>query len=363
MEFGLSAEQMMLQESLNRYLSQHAGLARTRAFSANRESRATDVLEGLANLGISGLIIPEEFGGVGLSLLDAALVAECLGNHVTSAPFVGSQVAAPLLILKCGSPEQKTRWLTDVASGQSLVGVALSELTGARAGAGVTTDGRTLTGRALFPLDFEADAYLVVDDQKAIHWVDASAEGLERTLLSTIDVTRPTGELVFSQVKSEKLEWVADTRSALQAVVDAARVMLAADTLGAAQAMLDQAVVYARERQQFGRAIGSFQAVKHMCAEMAAALEPCRAMVWYAAHALEHLPDESSVVACLTKAHLAEVGTFVAKTATEVHGGMGFTDLVGLHYWFKRIGFNRQCLGNPNLVRHQAAVLQGLAAA
>ena len=138
--------------------------------------------------------------------------------------------------------------------------------------------------------------------------------------------------------------------------------MLAADTLGAAQNMLDQAVAYAKEREQFNRPIGSFQAVKHMCAEMAAHLEPCRALVWYAAHALDELPDESTLTACHTKAHLAEVGKFVAKTATEVHGGMGFTDLLGLHYWFKRIGFNRQMLGAPELVREEAARIQGLVA-
>jgi alkylation response protein AidB-like acyl-CoA dehydrogenase len=119
----------------------------------------------------------------------------------------------------------------------------------------------------------------------------------------------------------------------------------AADTLGAAQAMLDMAVAYAGTREQFGRVIGSFQAVKHLCAEMAAALEPCRALTWYAAHALSALPAEAELYACHAKAHLAEVGSFIARTATEVHGGMGFTDLLGLHYWFKRIGLNRQLLG------------------
>ena len=105
--------------------------------------------------------------------------------------------------------------------------------------------------------------------------------------------------------------------------------MLAADTLGAAQSMLDQAVEYAKQREQFNRPIASFQAVKHMCAEMAASLEPCRAMVWFAAHALSDVPEEARLTACHTKAHLAEVGQFVSRTATEVHGGMGFTDLTG----------------------------------
>ena len=174
-----------------------------------------------------------------------------------------------------------------------------------------------------------------------------------------MEKTRPTGELIFDN--SPAIPLSADPAH-FQAVLDAGRVMLAADTLGAAQNMLDQAVAYAKEREQFNRPIGSFQAVKHMCAEMAAHLEPCRAMVWYAGHALSEVPEEAHLTACHAKAHLAEVGTFVARTATEVHGGMGFTDLLGLHYWFKRIGFNRQALGAPELVREEAARAQQLAA-
>ena len=139
-----------------------------------------------------------------------------------------------------------------------------------------------------------------------------------------------------------------------------ARLLVAADTLGTAQAMIDKAVAYSKERQQFGRVIGSFQAVKHMCAEMAAKLEPARALIWHAAHALDIGDAEGPMMANLAKAHLSEVGTFVARTATEVHGGMGFTDLVGLHYWYKRIGVNRQLLGSPEQARQTAAQLQGL---
>ena len=138
--------------------------------------------------------------------------------------------------------------------------------------------------------------------------------------------------------------------------------ILAADSLGASQTMIDKAVDYAKERKQFGRAIGSFQAVKHMCAEMAADLEPCYALVWHAAHCHDYSPDEARLMACHAKAHVSEMSKGIAKKATEVHGGMGFTDLLGLHYWFKRIGFDRQLLGGPELVRLEAARLQGWAA-
>jgi alkylation response protein AidB-like acyl-CoA dehydrogenase len=144
----------------------------------------------------------------------------------------------------------------------------------------------------------------------------------------------------------------------LKRTINLGRAIQAADTLGAAQCMLDQAVAYSLDRKQFNRAIGSFQAVKHLCAEMASQLEPCRAFVWFAGHAFDESAKEADLTACHAKAHLAEVGQFVAKTSTEVHGGMGFTDLVGLHYWFKRVGFNRQLLGSPEGVREEAAAIQ-----
>ncbi|MEI6440161.1 MAG: acyl-CoA dehydrogenase family protein [Alphaproteobacteria bacterium] len=357
MEFGLSQEQVMLQASVERFLADQGGLARTRKFIGEGEARAHDVLEGLAGLGVMGLIIPEAFGGVGLSFLDAAIVSEALGRFVTPAPYVGTAVLAPLALMRAGSEAQKTEWLPKLAAGDLVAGVALSEATGARGDAGVRLKDGKLVGTALFVIDYEADIFIVADLDGRLHLVAADAPGLTRTSLKTIDGTRPTGELTFEGVSAEVL--AASSPAVLRELIDVGRVMFAADILGAAQDMLDQAVAYSKERKQFERAIATFQAVKHMCAEMVAALEPCRAMVWYAAYALDALPAEASVTACHAKAHLSEVGTFVARRSTEVHGGMGFTDLVGLHYWFKRIGFDRQILGGPQTVREDAARLQG----
>jgi alkylation response protein AidB-like acyl-CoA dehydrogenase len=142
-------------------------------------------------------------------------------------------------------------------------------------------------------------------------------------------------------------------------MLDAARVVLAADILGASERALELAVAYAMQRRQFDRVIGSFQAVKHLCAEMLAELEPARSLVWYAAHAFDAVPEEASLVACHAKAHLSEIGPAIVRTATEVHGGIGFTDEQNLHHWFKRVGVDRQLLGSPELLRQQAARLQG----
>ena len=188
--------------------------------------------------------------------------------------------------------------------------------------------------------------------------VEASSPGIEVIELTTVDKTRTSIELILKDVNADLLSGSSD-KSIIEKVLDAGRIMLAADTVGAAQVMLDKSVAYSLERKQFGRLIGSFQAVKHMCAEMAAELEPCHSMIWHAAHCFDNVPEEARLMACQTKAHISEVGQQVSKTATEVHGGMGFTDELGLHYWFKRIGLNKQLLGSPELIREEAGRLQG----
>jgi len=362
MEFGLSQEQEYLRDTLTRLLTEHAGLARARRFVDGGERRAQDLWDGLVTLGVPGLIIAEAHGGVGLTPLDAATVAQTLGAAIAPVPFVATTVLVPRAIARAGTADQQSRWLPRLAAGEVIVGAALTETaSGAREGAGVIAKAGRLSGKALFVIDFEADAYLVADEARRLYLVEANAAGLTRRRLTTIDGTRPVGELSFAAVAAEALPG-SEAPAVLADLLDVGRVMLAADTLGAAQQMLNQAVAYSLERKQFDRPIGSFQAVKHMCAEMAADLEPCQALIWYAAHALDAMADEAALTACHAKAHLAEVGKFVAKTATEVHGGMGFTDLLGLHYWFKRIGLNRQLLGSPERLREEAARLQHLIA-
>jgi alkylation response protein AidB-like acyl-CoA dehydrogenase len=341
MEFALTTDQKMMQESIHRTLE--------RAVPLDAVRKGASAFEALRELGVPGILIREEDGGLGLTLLDAALVAEQLGRHVAPMPFVASAVMAPLAL-------RGTPWLAKLASGDIRAGVAVSEqASGARDGAGISVRNRKLSGTAMFALDAEgADIFVVADKFGDLHLV--AAKDIEIAPLPTIDVTRTVARLDLHDVEAEPLKGASVAR-----MIDAGRIILAADTLGAGERMLEKAVAYAKERKQFGRVIASFQAVKHMCAEMAAEIEPCRALVWYAAYAFDALPEQSRRLAAHAKAHTSEVGPFVARTATEVHGGMGFTDLVGLHYWFKRIGFNRQILGGPERARDDAARAQGWA--
>lgn len=360
MEFALSEDQVMLQASVGGVLASASPLDRVRLVAGGDVAAGTAIMDAVDALGLAPMLVPEPLGGLGLGLLDAVLVQEQIGAVVAPVPFLARSAMATLAIERAGTAEQKAEWLGRIAHGEARFAVALMERVGAREGAGLVAKDGVLSGKVLFAMDTEGASHALVSDPSgALHIVDLSADGVTQRPLQTIDRTRVFTEIVLDAAPAIAMTGENDHGRAADAAISAGRLLLAADTLGAAQTMLDRAVAYALERKQFGRVIGSFQAVKHLCAEMAAKLEPCRALVWQAAHALDEDMDEADVMACLAKAHMAEVGTFVARTATEVHGGMGFTDLVGLHYWFKRIGVNRQLLGGPEQVRAHAARLQG----
>ena len=359
MYFGLSEEQKSLEENINRFLEDNASLDVIKAVANGESEKAQQVHQGIIDLGLSGLVVPEEYGGLELNMLFATVVASALGSGTAPVPYAGSYVMAPIAINLGGDEQQKSNWLPKIAGGECVIGVGLSEYVGAREDSGIEFSNGKLSGRCLFLIDGkDADAYLLADKSGQLFLVDSSSSGITVTELTTVDKTRTSIELVLDKVDAEILP-NSSNKEVIEKVLDAGRLMLAADTVGAAQVMLDKSVAYSLERKQFGRLIGSFQAVKHMCAEMAAELEPCHSMIWHAAHCQDNVPEEARLMACQTKAHVSEVGKQVSKTATEVHGGMGFTDELGLHYWFKRIGLNRQLLGSPELIREEAGRLQG----
>jgi alkylation response protein AidB-like acyl-CoA dehydrogenase len=356
MYFGLSEEQSFFKDNVRKYLEEHATVDNIRHIaSGDKKNLSAEIHQGLLNLGINGLLIPEEFGGLGLDLLFATVVSEALGGGVGPTPFIAPYVIAPTAIKHAGSKTQQENYLSKIATNEYRFGVGFSEFIGKRNDAGIIFSDNKLNGSAMFVLDVNNATHLLLADEKGqIFVVDAKSSDIEIVNLTTIDKTRQYSEVICKNLEAELLENSSDSEGPINQAIDAGRIMLAADSLGASQTMIDKAVNYAKERKQFGRAIGSFQAVKHMCAEMTADLEPCYALVWHAAHCHDHSPDEARLMACHAKAHVSEVSKGIAKKAIEVHGGMGFTDLLGLHYWFKRIGLNRQILGSPELVREEA---------
>jgi alkylation response protein AidB-like acyl-CoA dehydrogenase len=361
MDFGLSEDQRLLESTLRGFLAERVPIARVRELRDAGTASDRETWQALAELGIAGVMVPEAHGGSGLTLLDAALVSQSLGHAVTPSPFLSSGVMAPLALTGLEHPE-RAAWLSGIASGEVVFGVAITETFSVREDAGVALDGGKLRGKAMMAIDaIGADLLLLAVGSDRLAVVRADASGLEATRLTTIDATRCTAELVLDGVAPEAV--FEATGGVIARMLDAGRVALAADAFGACESMIEQAVAYAGQRVQFGRTIASFQAVKHMCAEMVADLEPARSLVWYAAHAFDALPDEAPLMACHALAHASEIGREIASVATQVHGGIGWTDEQNLHFWFKRIGVDRHLLGGPQLLRARAGALQGLAQA
>ena len=356
MDFGLSEDQLLLQETLRSFLAERVPIERVRALRDEPCPNDREIWKALAELGVTGILVPEAEGGSGLGLLDASVAAQSLGHAATPAPFLSSAVMAPVA-LRCLGGADAAGWLGSIASGDAFMGVAVTETFSVREGAGISLEGGGLRGKAMMALDVPgADLVLVAVAGDRLAVVRGEAAGVAATRLSTIDATRCTSELRLDGARPEALyEGAGD---AIARMLDAGRVVLAADALGACESMIEQAVAYAGQRKQFGRPIGSFQAVKHMCAEMVAELEPARALLWYAAHAFDALPDEAPLLACHVLGHVSEIGREIASVATQVHGGIGWTDEQNLHFWFKRIGVARHLLGGPELLRDRAARLQ-----
>lgn len=356
MEFGPNETEQLFERILREFLADRLPLEALHRLAASGTGFDDKLWAGLAELGLPGVLVPERFGGAGLGAFAAGLAAEGLGAFAAPVPFVGAAVIAPLALLRGASEAVQAAWMPRIASGAARLAVAMEELPGAPAPGAVARHGDRLSGHLPGVIDAGGATHVLAvlrDGTMAVVGLDAP--GARLSLAPSLDRTRPLGEVSLRDTPAEIVAAGGDAR----AIVAAGRAMLAADTLGAAQSMLDRAVAHARHREQFGRPIGSFQAVKHMCAEMAAMLEPARSLVWYATHAQDALPGEAPLLSCHAKARLGEVGRELSRLATEVHGGMGFTHELGLHYWFKRIAADRQLLGGPEQCRREAAALQG----
>jgi alkylation response protein AidB-like acyl-CoA dehydrogenase len=358
-EFGLNEHQRQFDRLVRKFLGDQLPMDTVHRLARAGAGFDESLWKGLVELGLVGVLVPERFGGAGLGMFEAGLAAEALGCFAAPGPFTGAAVMAPLAILGCASDATQAAWLPRIADGTARFAVGFERLAGTTGASAIERRDGRLSGRLDVVIDLARATHVLVvlaDDTIAMLPIDAAH--VKVSLPQSLDRTRPVGSVELSDAEGELLPARSSHALALR-VLDAGRTMLAADTLGAAQTMLDRALAHVRQREQFDRLVGSFQAVKHQFAEMVTMLEPCRALIWYATYAQDALPDEARLAACHAKAHLAEVGREVARMATEAHGGMGFTDELGLHYWFKRVNASRHLLGGPERCRQEAAALQG----
>ncbi len=361
MDFGLSEDQLLLEETVRSFLADQVPIERVRELREEACPNDRALWKALAELGVTGILVPEAQGGSELALLDAAIVSQALGHAVTPTPFLASSIMAPVALKALGGQPAEA-WLGGIATGDLVFGVAATELFSVREGAGVSLKDGSLRGKSILAIDAcGADLLLIALDDDTLAVVKTDAVGLEITRLKTIDATRCTAEVQLDGVTPEAVFEGAE--DAITRMLEAGRIALAADALGACESMVEQAVAYAKERKQFERLIGSFQAVKHMCSEMIAEVEPARSLLWYAAHSFDTIPNEAPLMVCAALSHISEIGREIASVSTQVHGGIGWTDEQNLHFWFKRIGNSRHLLGGPEYLRNRAAELQGFAQA
>ncbi len=359
MNFGLSEEQEILQSSVGQYLEKECPANRLRDIFEGEDGFDAALWQGMVEMGLAGLVIPEEFGGAGLEILDLGLVSEVLGRAATPGPFLGHTLAG-LAILRGGSEEQKQRWLPRLASGEALGSVALCESRD-RAGAEgwgpedwKLSAAAELSGTRPHVLYGSRADLIVVGVENGLCVVEGSAAGVQWTPVKGADRSRRTDDLTLDGTPAERLP---DGASAAQFVRDAGLVALSADAFGGASRLIQDSVEYAKTRVQFGVPIAHFQAVKHQLANMATAIEPARSLYWYAAHALDQIPEAAPRQAAIAKAHLTDQYLQIARESVELHGGIGFTWECDVQMWFKRAMFDRAFLGTPSLHRERAAVL------
>ena len=358
MDFGLSEEQLMLQETVRTFAVNECPTTRLRELVDAGTGHDPMLWTALVEMGIAGLVVPEDQGGAGLELLDLALVAEVLGEAAMPGPFLGHSLAT-LGVKLAADDAARARILPRLADGEETATIAFQE--GERGWAPqdwtLRLNGDRITGVKHVVMHAAlADRFLVGLSGGKLAWVDARAEGVEVSAENGIDRTRPFATVRFNAARAEVLH--GDSYAA-ERLVAAASVLLAADAFGAASRLIDLDVAYAHSREQFGQPIGQFQAIKHTIARLGTEIEPARALWWFAAYALDHLPEEAVRAASMAKAHIAERAMGAARESVELHGGYGFTWECEVQIWFKRIMFDRSFLGTPEQHRERCAALAG----
>ena len=357
MHFGLSEEQELLQETVRGFVDGECPPDKLRQHFDDGAGFDAGLWGGLAEIGIAGLAVPEEQGGAGMEWIDLALVNEVLGGGGLPVPVLGHALACRAIALG-GSDAQKEKWLPGLAAGEVVGGIALCE-EGDRwepESWQTTFDGGKLNGRKRFATDVEqASVFVVGVAGGGLALVEKDATGVKVERTGSIDHTRQVGDLVLEDAPAEAL----GDASVAAAVRDAGCVLLAADAFGAAEKLVTITTEYAKTRQQFGQEIAQFQSVKHQLAEMSTQLECARGMVWYAGHAIDHIPAEAMREAALAKAHITDIAAWIGREAVELHGGLGFTWECDVHIHLKRIMFDRSYFGTPELQRRRIAAREG----
>ncbi|MBK9180660.1 MAG: acyl-CoA/acyl-ACP dehydrogenase [Acidimicrobiales bacterium] len=371
MNFAFSEEQEELRRTVRSFLEQKSPETEVRRLMETEDGYDPAVWSQMAEqLGLQGLIVPEEHGGSGYSYVELCVVLEEMGRALLCAPYFSTVVLGANTLMQSGDEAAKKEYLPGIASGETIATLAFTEESGRWDEAGITMqatksgDGYTLDGTKMFVLDGHvADLILVAarsGSGVSLFAVDGGAAGLTRTALSTMDQTRKQARLDFSGTPARLVGAEGKGWDVLSTVLDLAAVGLSDESVGGAQFVLEMAVEYAKVRVQFGRPIGSFQAIKHKCADMLLEVESSKSAAYYASWCAAEMNDELPSVASLAKAYCTEAYFHAAAENIQIHGGIGFTWEHPAHLYFKRAKSAELLFGDPTYHRELLAQRIGI---
>ena len=356
MDFEFSAEQVALRDLAREFLGRESAVPRVRAAIETAPGYDERLWRQMAELGLQGIPVPERYGGQGLGMVELALLLEEMGRHAYCGPYFPTVVLAGSLIAAGGSEEQRRRWLSAIASGELRATVALYEQDPAPRLDRLRTrveSGRAVGVKRFVPHAASADLILVVGQGGRVLAVERGAAGLTIEPTATMDPTQRDATVRFENTPGQALP---GGRDAVEAMLRRAAVGASAEMLGAARRSMEMSVEYAKVRKQFDQPIGTFQAVKHMCAEMLDEVEHSHAAVYYAAWAQDAEAADAAMAASVAKSFVSESARKVCGDAVQVHGGIGFTWEFDLHFFFKRAKHYEPLWGDAEF--HRERVLE-----
>jgi len=370
MQFGLTETQQVLKNSAREFFSAECPIAEVRRLMETDTTYDAALWQKMAHQGWTGIVFDEECGGLGLGMVEMAVALEEMGRALLPGPYLSTVLLAGGVIDAAGNPTQKRKYLSRISSGEARATVALLEASASWDPGAVqlvarpTPTGFALNGRKMFVPDAAAADFLVCAARRGpdlgLFIVPRDARGLTISPLPAIDETRKLCQVAFEDVAVAEPDCLAIgdlARAALDRALAVATVALVAEMVGGMQRVMEIAVEYAKARKQFGKPIGQFQAVQHLCADMLLLTESSRSAAYYAAWALQERAPEAGVAVSIAKAYSSDAYREVGNRGIQVQGGMGFTWENNVHLYYKRAKASELMFGDATYHRERIARL------
>jgi alkylation response protein AidB-like acyl-CoA dehydrogenase len=378
MDIGFTEEQELLRDTARKFLNSECPTTFVRQMMASEDAVTGEFWQKLAEQGWLGITYPEEDGGSGLGLVDLVVLMEEVGRAVMPGPYPATVLLGGAAIAEAGSAAARQVWLPRIAAGEAKATLAATEPNARWDAAGVTASARetragfTLSGTKLFVPDaHQADVVVVaarsrdgstMEDGISLFLVPKGTPGVAVRLLASVDETRKLCEVRLDNVALPAAALLGELHQgwpALARVIDRAAVALSAEMCGAAQRVLDMTVDYAKLRTAFGKPIGSYQGVKHKCADMLIEIENAKSLTYYAAWAVDEGEADAAMAVSMAKAAASDAGRKVCAAGIQLHGGIGMTWEHDLQLYLKRAKASEIALGDATWHRERVARLMG----